>query len=40
MHNSSKPAGVFIQELAVTMMKAANVPEIQIGNEQSQCATG
>src|SRR5436309_3528384 len=36
----TKPAGVFIQELALTINHAEARPLIQIGKEQSQCARG
>src|SRR6266567_424848 len=36
----SKPAGVFIQEFALTINHAEAAPAIQRGNEQSQCARG
>src|SRR5262245_32964211 len=36
----SNPAGVFIQELALTTNQAEISPLIQIGNEQSQCTRG
>src|SRR5712692_9903202 len=36
----SKPAGVFIQELALTINHAETAPLIQTGKEQSQCTRG
>src|SRR5437660_5214725 len=36
----TKPAGVFIQELALTINQAEARPLIQMGKEQSQCALG
>src|SRR5438034_8433067 len=36
----TKPAGVFIQEFALTINHAEARPLIQIGKEQSQCARG
>ena len=37
---NTKPAGVFIQEFALTINHAEARPLIQIGKEQSQCARG